>query len=135
MIENLLHAKIVLSKENLEALRAKKGANIPSLIGMITFLGCTDDEDKIVNLLFRLDSAAFDTLRSIHVIEAVLGQRVVTLNGNKSVNSAPRLTAIVHLNKKLENPIAYLRALRKKVADECTRHIIQNNGAGSFGYY
>ena len=116
MIENLLHVKIVLLKDQWEAVRKKVADDHPRIIGEITFLGSADLARKMQYLLVRFDTNVFDLEREEQSLKGVFGDHVSMLLGDSY--SPPHFMVTVILENSIENYGGYLRAVARKIREE-----------------
>ena len=89
MIENLLHAKIVLSKKDVTKWQSLVNAGADRLplapFGVVTLLGCRRNR---ITFLIRIDNR-YESLISEEVIGRVFGNNYVRLNSNNLVTPMP----------------------------------------------
>ena len=121
MVENLLHAQIVLSQDQKQALKKRgyknDGMVTNGQIGTITLLG-VDNRTSIstVHLLIRFEGGMYGTPITPMAIETALGKEFSVVNGNKPIIREYRVLVAMKIKGSLRNPEGFIRALSVKFA-------------------
>jgi hypothetical protein len=122
MVENLLHAPIVLSKKQLKTLHAIGMDDMTSAIGTITFLGSSSFvKDGIVNdavyLLFRSETGQCASPMGEILIRHVFGNEFVVIQGGEAPSTWEwRILVTVRLDGLLRNPEGFIRGRANRFA-------------------
>lgn len=125
MLENLLHAQIVLSKSQLADLHGGGVATKSNIAGEITLIGVEDQERRSVQVLVRFDPELLEAIEDslkyapypvycISIVEKVFrrGERTM-LVGQDGVE---RVLVTTILKVALRNPQMWLRACAQRLA-------------------
>ena len=125
MIEKLLHAQIVLSKDDVTRLsqagvKGMLGAE-EGTVGRITFLGTDNIDAKTIYLLLRFEEGQYGVPLMPIVIQGVFrvtGRDFIVMYGNSTFapGSEPRALITMRLEQGLLNPAGFIRGKAKQFA-------------------
>jgi hypothetical protein len=122
MVENLLHANIVLSSEQYQILLTLGSVyRVPKEIGTITYLGVDSVDRDTVHLLIRFEKFAYVTPMVSTIIELMFGKKYEMAFGNDIGMFGSYLARILittKLKDPLRNPQRFIQGRAERLAAE-----------------
>ncbi len=141
MVENLLHADVVLSQHQVKRLmnagvKGLTGTPDEHKIGVITFLGTDNMQGKTVHLLMRFEDGQYGTPDTPFALKLTFGEDFSVMYGNAvcTTGSMWRVLATCKLEKRLENPEGFIHAKARRYAEMITRMLIWDSKMPDYDY-
>lgn len=126
MVEKLLHANIVLSKQQLETLRSTTARSLDKdYIGTITFLGTDNIRGDTVHFLIRFGRGCYLEPMTPTLLHELFGEQCSVLGYMGSVEEHVLVTT--KLKSPLRCPLWFFRSTAKRFARAIVNWYLEND--------